>query len=102
MDYNVYPIWEPGIDKIIFNKDTNKVEDVSDIQITIENGIKSQFGQNFSWDQYVFALHFNDDEHRMICQQGQFTHDILDVHSGCLRKQPSPENRRIWKCPDEI
>lgn len=100
LDYNVYPIWEPGIDKIIFNEDTNKVEDVSDIQITIENGIKSQFGQNFSWDQYVFALHFNDDQHRMICQQGPFTHNILDVHSVCLRKQPLA--RGNWVCPDDI
>ena len=102
LDNNVYPIWEPGRDMIIFNEDTNKVEEVADIQITIENGIKFQFEQNFSWDQYVFALHFNDDEHRMICQQGQFTHDILDVHSVCLRRQPSPRNRYIWICPDDI
>lgn len=107
LDNDVYPIWPPGRNMIRFNEDTNKVEWVDDIWITIRNSINFQDAtpqhckQFFSWDQYVFALHFNDDQHRMICQQSSFMHTGLFQHY-CLRKIPHPHDRYNWVCPDEI
>ncbi|XP_019850574.1 PREDICTED: uncharacterized protein LOC109581166 [Amphimedon queenslandica] len=101
-----YPIWEPGRDKIKFDTDKdNAVNEIDPISITIKGGIKwdKNTYQSYSWEHFVFALHFNGDHHQqMTCSDETFSHKIINHDARfCLKKTiVSRDGSSKVVCPD--
>ena len=102
LPFEKYPLWGEGKNKIKFDPDNCKILSTLPMYIMIKNGI--DYGDNWSWDQTVFAFHFPNDVQVMKCSKARnFEHKHVEHKRGiCIKTQPGPKNKYEWLCPDEL